>query len=130
MHAALAEVPSILLEAARALMPIDPGLARETLLDAFRASSYAGASAPGVGAREVATAATRTATGSGPGDATADLLLDGFSRCSEAEVLPRLLKIDQGNSRSTAETEAAPLGGAASESRYSARVLSGRARLR
>ena len=41
-------------------MPIDPSLARETLLDALQVSTHAGASALGGGVREVATAASRT----------------------------------------------------------------------
>lgn len=51
------EAPSILLQAARATQPIDPGDARETLLEALEAALAAGRLVTGFGGAEVARAA-------------------------------------------------------------------------
>ena len=72
------ETSSVLLEAARALAPIDPYSAREALLEALEAAVYAGWSASQAVLAEIAGAARATRAASGPASAT-DLLLDGFA---------------------------------------------------
>jgi DNA-binding CsgD family transcriptional regulator/tetratricopeptide (TPR) repeat protein len=70
-------VSRMLLDAAVALTPLDPALARETYLHALDAALLIGAADPGCSAREVAAAAV--AAPAPPGRATAvDLLLDGL----------------------------------------------------
>ena len=70
------EAPSLLLAAARRLEPLDPGLARDTYLDAFSAALIYGRLSRAVG--EVARAARVTPPLSTP-PRTPDLLLDGLS---------------------------------------------------
>ena len=67
------DAPVLLLEAARRLEPLDARLARETYLDAFAATLFAGADV-----RDVAVAA-RAAPSAGDSPRAADLLLDGMS---------------------------------------------------
>jgi DNA-binding CsgD family transcriptional regulator len=68
----------LLLQAARQFEPLDPGLARETYLEALAAAQFAGRLSPGGGLREVAEAAR--AAPRPPGSARAsDLLLDGLA---------------------------------------------------
>ncbi len=69
----VAAVP-LLLDAARGLEPLDPGLARDTYLDAISAAMFAGALAPGYPARDVARAAR--AAPRPPIDRKQDVLLD------------------------------------------------------
>lgn len=66
----------LLLEAARRLESLDPGLARETYLEALRAASVAGRLGGGV--REVAIAARSAPPRPGPRESM-DLLLDGLA---------------------------------------------------
>ena len=73
------ETPSVLLEAARALTPIDPCSAREALLEALEAAAYAGWSASQAVLAEIAGAARATPAASGPEASATDLLLDGFA---------------------------------------------------
>jgi DNA-binding CsgD family transcriptional regulator len=69
------QASSTLLQAAQALMPLNPRAARETLLEALVAAFYSGPRA-----REETLAAIRT-TSAGPGGhpSIADLILDGFT---------------------------------------------------
>jgi DNA-binding CsgD family transcriptional regulator len=74
-----AEATGILLEAAEALYPLDRGLAREALLQAFEAALTAGQLASGPGTGDVLRA-VRAVPGPSAGQATAaDLALDGFA---------------------------------------------------
>ncbi len=73
------ETSSVLLEAARALAPIDPYSAREALLEALEAAVYAGWSASQAVLAEIAGAARATRAASGPEASATDLLLDGFA---------------------------------------------------
>jgi DNA-binding CsgD family transcriptional regulator len=68
----------LLLKAARRLLPLDVGLARETFLEAFVAAMFAGPLATGGSLREVAEAA-RTAPTRALAPRPADLLLDGLA---------------------------------------------------
>jgi DNA-binding CsgD family transcriptional regulator len=73
------EAPSLLLNAASRLEPLDVRLARETYLDAWWAALiFAGRRDPGGGVREVAKAASAAPSSPGPPRA-ADLLLDGLN---------------------------------------------------
>jgi DNA-binding CsgD family transcriptional regulator len=74
-----AETSSVLLEAARALAPIDPYSAREALLEALEAAVYAGWSASQAVLAEIAGAARATPAASGLEASATDLLLDGFA---------------------------------------------------
>ena len=69
----VAAVP-LLLDAARRLESLDPGLARDTYIDAISAAMFAGILAPGFPAREVARAAR--AAPRPPTDRKQDVLLD------------------------------------------------------
>jgi DNA-binding CsgD family transcriptional regulator len=69
----------LLLEAATRLEPLDPGLARDTYLDALGAAMFAGPLARGAGVLDVAQAA-RAGSSAHPAGAT-DLLLDGWVLC-------------------------------------------------
>ena len=73
------ETSLVLLEAARALAPIDPYSAREALLEALEAAVYAGWSASQAVLAEIAGAARATPAASGPEASATDLLLDGFA---------------------------------------------------
>ena len=73
------EMASVLLEAARALAPIDPYSAREALLEALEAAVYAGWSASRAVLAEIAGAARATRAAGGPEASATDLLLDGFA---------------------------------------------------
>jgi DNA-binding CsgD family transcriptional regulator len=68
----------LLLEAARQFEPVDPGMARETYLEALGAALGAGRLAVGGGAREVAEAARRAPPSAHPARGP-DLLLDGLA---------------------------------------------------
>jgi DNA-binding CsgD family transcriptional regulator len=72
------DAPSLLLKAARELEPLDPGLARETYLEAFSAAMFVGALSSGDRVAEVAQAA-RTAPAPPWPPRPADLLLDGLA---------------------------------------------------
>jgi DNA-binding CsgD family transcriptional regulator len=72
------DAPSLLLRAAERLGPLDPMLARQTLLDAFVAALFAGRLAGDTGLRKVAEAARRTQPCSSP-PAALDFLLDGMA---------------------------------------------------
>ena len=71
-----AEALPLLVDAARRLAPTDPGLARDTHLEAVRAASVAGRLGPGMS--EAANAA-RTAPPRPGGPQAVDLLLDGLA---------------------------------------------------
>jgi DNA-binding CsgD family transcriptional regulator len=72
------DAPTLLLRAADRLGPLDPVLARQTLLDAFVAALFAGRLAGVNGIRQVAEAARRTQPCSSPPTAL-DFLLDGLA---------------------------------------------------
>ncbi len=72
------DAPPLLLAAARRLESLDPGLARETYVDAFIAAMFGARLNESIGVREVAEAA-RAAVRRSDGERTvADLLLDGL----------------------------------------------------
>ena len=70
--------PPLLLAAARRLEPLDPGLARETYVDAFIAAMFGARLNKGIGVREVAEAARAAVRRSDRERTVADLLLDGL----------------------------------------------------
>ena len=72
------DAPPLLLKAARRLEPLDPGLARETYLDAWQAALFAGHLAGGGDLQEVSRAARALPPPEAPPRA-ADLLLDGLA---------------------------------------------------
>ena len=72
------DAPPLLLKAARRLEPLDPGLARETYLDAWQAALFAGHLAGGGDLEEVSRAARALPPPERPPRA-ADLLLDGLA---------------------------------------------------
>jgi hypothetical protein len=72
------DAPPLLLKAARQFEPLDPGLARETYLDALAAAIFAGRLALGGGMRKVAEAARMAPPPPGP-TRPPDLLLDGLA---------------------------------------------------
>jgi len=71
------DAPALLLRAARRLEPLDPGIARQTCLDAVLAAHFAGRLARG-SLRETAEAARRVPGAAGPTPASG-LLLDGLA---------------------------------------------------
>ena len=73
------EAAPVLLEAARALAPVDGRGAREALLEAVEAALYAGWSASRAVFSEIAGAARAIPAAGGPEASAADLLLDGFA---------------------------------------------------
>lgn len=75
------DAPSLLLDAAKRLEPLDATLARETYLDAFSASLFAGRLAPDGGAREVAEAvlASDSRAAAQQSARACDQLLDGLA---------------------------------------------------
>jgi DNA-binding CsgD family transcriptional regulator len=85
------EAPALLLGAAAAFQPIDPGAARETYLAAFNASTFAGrAASPGGTVREVARAAAAAPQPAQPTEPTEWLLLGLTANFNEgyAEAVP------------------------------------------
>jgi DNA-binding CsgD family transcriptional regulator len=72
------DAPLLLLKAARRLEPLDPGLARETYLDAWQAALFAGHLAGGGDLEEVSRAALSLPPPEPPPQ-VADLLLDGLA---------------------------------------------------
>jgi DNA-binding CsgD family transcriptional regulator len=72
------EAPALLLKAAQGLQPFDPGLARETYVQAMSAATFAGHLATGGSMREVALAAL-TAPAPAQPDRVPDLLMDGLA---------------------------------------------------
>jgi hypothetical protein len=72
------DAPPLLLEAAKALAPLDPELARETYLEAISAALFAGRLGRGGGPRMAAQAA-RSAPAPRQPASPADLLLDGLA---------------------------------------------------
>jgi DNA-binding CsgD family transcriptional regulator len=72
------DAPLLLLKAARRLEPLDPGLARETYLDAWQAALFAGHLAGGGDLEEVSRAAWALSPPERP-PRVADLLLDGLA---------------------------------------------------
>ena len=72
------DAPPLLLEAARRLEQLDVALARETLLDALGAATFAGRLGDGPGLAEIADAARAAPSGPQP-PRTIDLLLDGLA---------------------------------------------------
>ncbi|WP_436528807.1 AAA family ATPase [Actinoplanes sp. HUAS TT8] len=72
-----AEAPGLLVDTARRLEPLDPGLARQTYLEAFAGAVFVGRLATDTGLAEVATAALKTSAQGEPGPR--DLLLDGLA---------------------------------------------------
>ena len=73
------EAASVLLEAARALAPVDARGAREALLEALEAALFAGWSASRAVLAEIAGAARAMPAAGGPEASATDLLLDGFA---------------------------------------------------
>jgi DNA-binding CsgD family transcriptional regulator len=71
------DAPPLLLDAARQLEALDPGLARDTYLEALAAAMYAARLYDGSGVREAADAARATAAA--PQPRTIKLLLDGLA---------------------------------------------------
>jgi DNA-binding CsgD family transcriptional regulator/tetratricopeptide (TPR) repeat protein len=74
----VSDAPSLLLKAARRFEPLDPGLARETYLDAWQAAHIAGHLAGGGDLEEVSCAARALPPLKRP-PRPADLLLDGLA---------------------------------------------------
>jgi DNA-binding CsgD family transcriptional regulator len=72
------DAPSLLLDAARRLEPLDPALARETHLEAMAAAMFAGRFGESPGVRETAMAAQAAPAAPQPARAI-DLLLDGLA---------------------------------------------------
>jgi DNA-binding CsgD family transcriptional regulator len=72
------DAPSLLLDAARLLEPLDSGLAREAYLEALGAAIFAGRLRKGCGVLEVAKAARATYSGS-PATRATDFLLNGLA---------------------------------------------------
>jgi DNA-binding CsgD family transcriptional regulator len=72
------DAPPLLLKAARRLEPLDPGLARETYLDAWQAALFAGHLAVGGDLEEVSRAARALPPAERPPQ-LADVLLDGLA---------------------------------------------------
>ncbi len=72
------DAPPLLLKAARRLEPLDPGLARETCLDAWQAALFAGHLA-GAGDLEEVSRAARVLSPPERPPRAADLLLDGLA---------------------------------------------------
>jgi DNA-binding CsgD family transcriptional regulator len=72
------DAPSLLLDAAKQLEPLDAGLAREAYLQAFGAAIFAGRLSDRVGPRDVAAAARGAPPGRQPSRRT-DLLLEGLA---------------------------------------------------
>ncbi|HTU08557.1 MAG TPA: LuxR family transcriptional regulator [Trebonia sp.] len=73
------EAPSILLQAARAVRPLDPERAQGTLLEALEAALYAGRTATGAGPAEVARAVAEMTPVPSSQATITDLLLHGYS---------------------------------------------------
>jgi DNA-binding CsgD family transcriptional regulator len=102
------DAPLLLLKAARQFEPLDPGMARETYLDALGAAVFAGRLAVGGGTREVAEAA-RWAPPSPQPAYGPDLLLDGLTLlitegyAAGTPVLKRALQAFRGGHISNAE---------------------------
>ncbi len=71
------ETPTLLLKAAAMLEPLDPRLARDTYLDAYRAAWFAAHLTNGTGVRDVAEAVRAAPQPESP--RAADLLLDGLA---------------------------------------------------
>jgi DNA-binding CsgD family transcriptional regulator len=72
------DAPPLLLKAARRLEPLDPGLARETFLDAWEAALFAGHLAVGADLQEVSRAARALPPPERP-PRVADVMLDGLA---------------------------------------------------
>ncbi len=96
------EAPAQLLKAARRLEPLDPGLARETYLDAWGAALFAGRLASGGDLLDVSRAARAAPPPTDPPHPS-DLLLDGFAllftegRAAAAPVLRRAVSAFRGD---------------------------------
>jgi DNA-binding CsgD family transcriptional regulator len=75
----LADAPSLLLQAARMLGPLDPQLSTETMLEALQAALYGGQFARDGGAKSVAREALSMSPGARPHMTISDLLLSGFT---------------------------------------------------
>ncbi len=75
----LAEAPSLLMQAARMLGPLDPRLAMDTMLEALQAAIYGGRFARGGGAAAVARAALSMRPAASSGSTICDLLLSGYA---------------------------------------------------
>jgi len=72
-------IPAILLDAARALKPLDVTHARKTLIEAFEVSLYAGRDAGEASTRVIARVARETPRSRQLPESASDLLLDGFA---------------------------------------------------
>ena len=97
----------LLLQAAEALEPFDPGLARDTYLDAWYAALFAGAMARGVSLAEISRRALAARRPEGPPPAV-DLLLEGFSYYiteGRAAATPHLQRVAATFSGGAATTE-------------------------
>ena len=92
-----APIPAILLDAARALRPLDVTRARETLLEAFEAALYAGRDSGDAGFSAIARSAREAPPSPAMPESSADLLLDGIALLdvdypTAARVLRRALR--------------------------------------
>jgi len=102
------EAPALLLRAAKALVPLDPRLARETYLDAWSAALFAGRLASPCGLHDVSRDALAAPRPVGP-SRPSDLLLKGFARAftagraAAAPVLERAARAFAGADASTEE---------------------------
>lgn len=74
-----AAIPTVLLGAARAIKPFDPGRARRVLLEAWEAALYVGETPGQAGVRAIARAARETPRPAHQSVSPGDLLLDGFA---------------------------------------------------
>jgi DNA-binding CsgD family transcriptional regulator len=77
------EAAPLLLAAARRLEPLDPGLARQTYLDAFSAAQFAARLNDRVAIAELARAARNSARPSDAEPAAGDLLLEAFAALTD-----------------------------------------------
>jgi DNA-binding CsgD family transcriptional regulator len=101
------EAPALLLRAARTLDPLEPGLARETYLDAWSAALFAGRLASTATLRDVSREALAARSGNDP-RGPSDLLLEGFARAftdGRATAAPLLGSAARGFAGSDASTE-------------------------
>ncbi len=108
------EAAAQLLRAARRLEPLDPGLARETYLDAWGAALFAGGLASGGNLVDVSRAARAAPRQAGPPHPS-DLLLDGLARLvtdGRAAAAPMLLAALRGRDAEDISLVDAKIGGA------------------
>jgi DNA-binding CsgD family transcriptional regulator/tetratricopeptide (TPR) repeat protein len=102
------DAPALLLQAAKALDPLDPHLARQTYLDAWSSALFAGKLASSASLHEVSQEVLAAPRQPGP-PAPSDLLLEGFAlaftdgRAAAAPVLGRAAAVFAGTEASIEE---------------------------